>query len=107
LLTLKLSSNETILLGLENGLVHYSFDGTSIPVTLPRVNDGHWHNIEVKWMTAEIWFGLDFGQFEATVPFEARIQNLHVSQVYVGNLEERSVTGCVQVSLLDLAHTKI
>lgn len=52
-------------------------------------------------MTAEIWFSLDYGQFEVTVPFEAKMQNLHVTTVVIGSsaggsLPESSMAGCVQ-----------
>jgi hypothetical protein len=96
-MSINISNNDSLSIGLENnGLIHYTLDGNTIPVTLPRVNDGLWHNIEVKWMTAEIWFSLDFGQYEITIPYEAKVQGLFVSQVVVGS-EEGSFTGCVQV----------
>jgi len=92
-----MSNNDTISLNLENnGIIHYILEGNTIPVTLPRVNDGLWHNIEVKWMTAEIWFSLDFGQYEITIPYEAKVQGLYVSRVIVGGFEG-AFTGCVQV----------
>jgi len=106
LLKIKLSNNATVRLSMDNGMFHYSYDDESLPVALPRVTDGHWHNIEAKWMTAEIWFSLDYGQFEATVPFEAKVQSLHVTQVVLGgggiaslgggNNETSGVTGCFQ-----------
>lgn len=96
LASIKLSNNETIKLTLDNGVIHYFYEEQSIPVSLPRIHDGHWHNIEAKWMTAEIWFSLDYGQFEATAPFEVKVQNLHVSQVVVGH-PSSSVTACVKV----------
>ncbi|CAL8121926.1 unnamed protein product [Orchesella dallaii] len=95
LMTIKVSSNETIKLTLDNGVIHYFYEEQSIPVSLPRIHDGHWHHIEAKWMTAEIWFSLDYGQFEATSPFEGKVQNLHISQVVVGH-PSSSVTACVQ-----------
>lgn len=96
-MTITLSNNDIVTLSLENnGLLHYTLDGNKIPISLPRVNDGHWHNIEVKWMTAEIWFSLDFGQYEITIQYEAKLQNSFVSQVLVGN-EEAGFSGCVQV----------
>ncbi|XP_035705378.1 protocadherin-like wing polarity protein stan isoform X3 [Folsomia candida] len=101
LMAIKLSNNESLSITLDDGLVHYYYNEQSIPVTLPKINDGHWHNIEAKWMTAEIWFSLDYGQFEVTVPFEAKMQNLHVTTVVIGSsaggsLPESSMAGCVQ-----------
>ena len=97
LMTITMSNNDSLSIGLENnGLIHYTLDGNTMPITLPRVNDGLWHNIEVKWMTAEIWFSLDFGQYEITIPYEAKVQGLYVTQVIVGGYEN-SFTGCVQV----------
>lgn len=95
LATIKLSNNETIKLTLDNGLIHYFYEDQSIPVSLPRIHDGHWHHIEAKWMAGEIWFSLDYGQFEATAPFEAKVHNLHVNQVVVGH-PSSSVSACVQ-----------
>ncbi|ODM96856.1 Protocadherin-like wing polarity protein stan [Orchesella cincta] len=95
LMSVKVSSNETIKLTLDNGVIHYFYEDQAIPVSLPRIHDGHWHHIEAKWMTAEIWFSLDYGQFETTAPFEEKVKNLHISQVTVGH-PSSSVTACVQ-----------
>lgn len=47
-------------------------------------------------IAAEIWFSLDYGQFEATVPFETKMQNLHVTSVLMGSSSESSIAGCIQ-----------
>ena len=99
-MTIRLSNNETIHLALENGLFTYTIEGKVIPVTLPRITDGYWHNIEIKYMTAEIWFSLDFGQHEITIPLEAKVQGLFVSQVIVGGLQGDAFSGCVQVIIM-------
>lgn len=101
ILSILLNNNETIHLSLENnGLLHYTLDRNEFPITLPKVNDGLWHNIEVKWMTAEIWFSLDFGQHEITIQYEGKVQGLHVVQVIVGsnNMDgaRNSIQSCVQ-----------
>lgn len=40
-MAIKLSNNESLSITLDDGLVHYYYNEQSIPVTLPKINDGH------------------------------------------------------------------
>ena len=40
----------------------------------PRLNDGSWHHVSVKWMSGEVWLNLDYGQYERTQRTNTQIQ---------------------------------
>lgn len=67
------------------------------------MNDGRWHNIEVKWMSGEIWLSLDYGDFEITRRTSEHISGQYVGTVSVGGTGPSSegtivgFEGCIKV----------
>jgi len=94
-------------LQLVNGQVHYSYNGESVLMLNGYASDGHWHHIEVKWMSGELWINLDYGQQEVTSPATNKLQGLYVGKILIGgpdasvgslNADYGYFEGCIQVS---------
>lgn len=68
------------------------------------MDDGHWHNVEIKWMSREVWINLDFGNYETTHPVDAQIAGLYIGKVSVGGDQPSGPArvvgfkGCIKVS---------
>lgn len=94
-------------LQLVNGEIEYSYNGESMMLPNGFVSDGHWHHIEVKWMSGELWINLDYGQREVTSPATNKLQGLYVGKILIGgpdasvgslNADYGYFEGCIQVS---------
>ena len=72
------------LLQLVDGFIQYRYENTSVHFTDSRVDDGEWHNIEIKWMKGEVWLSLDFGNFEITERARENLQGQYVGTISVG-----------------------
>lgn len=68
-------------LQLVDGYIQYRYENATIKLSDSRVDDGHWHNIEVKWMSGEVWLNLDYGDHEITIRVDAHVANLYIGKV--------------------------
>ena len=72
-------------------------------MTESRVDDGLWHNIEVKWMAGEVWLNLDYGDHEITERVDEHVASLYIGKVSVGGIQPSDPAkvigfkGCVKV----------
>ena len=71
-----------------------------------RVDDGAWHDIQIKWMTNEVWLNLDHGDFEVTQRANEDFAGQYVGSVAVGGLpnsnNDAKFSGCIKVSKISL-----
>ena len=85
------------------GYIQYSYGNTSFKLIDSRVDDGEWHNIEVKWMNREIWLNLDYGDFEKTRRVNEYVAGKYIGKVTVGGVEptdpanNNGFNGCIKV----------
>ena len=92
-------------LHLRNGTLEYVMGESVLNLVTPKLNDGDWHNVKVKWMLGEIWLNLDYGQHELTKQTTISIAGLNVKKVSVGGKEqnldgtgaEKGFDGCIEV----------
>ncbi|XP_069162090.1 protocadherin-like wing polarity protein stan isoform X3 [Procambarus clarkii] len=79
--------NANSIIELVDGYIQYRYENATIKMTDARVDDGLWHNVEVKWMSGEVWINLDYGNHEITVRVDAHIANLYIGKVSVGGVQ--------------------
>ncbi|XP_049833037.1 protocadherin-like wing polarity protein stan isoform X1 [Schistocerca gregaria] len=105
IMSIQIGQNNSALLSLSEGFVHYSYNGEKVVLPNGYVSDGKWHHVEIKWMSGEVWINLDYGQRETTVPISSKIQGLYVNRIQIGgpDLSFGSLTtdlayfeGCIQ-----------
>ena len=86
-----------------DGYIQYRYENTTFRLIDVRVDDGRWHNIQVKWMHREIWLNLDYGDFEKTIRVDEHVAGLYIGKVTVGGVEPSDpsnvigFTGCIKV----------
>lgn len=96
LLQVNMDKNVISLLKLVDGHVFYDFGGNTMLKLQDKVNDGFWHNLEVKWMRNEIWVNLDYGALEQTIKTEASVEGKLVTTVVNAMPLQNFITGCVR-----------
>ncbi|KAK7789529.1 hypothetical protein R5R35_000833 [Gryllus longicercus] len=105
LMSIQIGQNSSAVLNLVSGQVQYSYNGETFVLSSGLVNDGHWHHIEVKWMSGELWINLDYGQREMTAPATSKLQGLYVGKILIGgpdtalgslNVDYGYFEGCIQ-----------
>lgn len=89
---------------LVDGYIQYRYENTTMKLTETRVDDGLWHNVEVKWMSREVWINLDYGNYEITHSVDSWVAGLYIGKISVGGVQPSDpakVTGfkgCIKVS---------
>ncbi|KAB7505845.1 Cadherin EGF LAG seven-pass G-type receptor 1 [Armadillidium nasatum] len=83
LMSASLGSTYSIIELIE-GHIQYRYENTTVLLSESRVDDGRWHNIEIKWMSGEVWLNLDFGDFEITRRTRDKVTGHYVGTVSVG-----------------------
>ncbi|RXG51616.1 Protocadherin-like wing polarity protein stan [Armadillidium vulgare] len=83
LMSASLGSTYSIIELIE-GHIQYRYENTTVLLSESRVDDGRWHNIEIKWMSGEVWLNLDFGDFEITRRSKDKVTGHYVGTVSVG-----------------------
>ncbi|XP_071746088.1 LOW QUALITY PROTEIN: protocadherin-like wing polarity protein stan [Lepeophtheirus salmonis] len=91
LLRVKIGKKEISELKVLNGFLFYSYMKTNVTIKSKRVDDGEWHNAQVKWMNSEVWLNLDYGQREITKNSHDYLNGKIVSQIITKNFE-----GCIR-----------
>ncbi|XP_064085068.1 protocadherin-like wing polarity protein stan isoform X1 [Macrobrachium nipponense] len=79
--------NSKSIIELVDGFIQYRYENTTIKMTDSRVDDGLWHNIEVKWMAGEVWLNLDYGDHEITEKVDEYVAGLLTGEVSVGGVQ--------------------
>ncbi|GIX77511.1 protocadherin-like wing polarity protein stan [Caerostris extrusa] len=74
LMKVQLGQTSHVSLEIIDGFIKYSFNDQFFMLKDIAVNDGRWHNIEAKWMTAGVWLNLDYGQYESVERLEGHIR---------------------------------
>lgn len=103
LLTVKMGNDETYRIDVREGIVYYLHDDQILLTSgLFPVDDGYWHDVQVKWMEDEVWLNIDYGQYEITERSYHTVGGKVVTKVTVGNGQETAyyLEGCVRVSFL-------
>ena len=88
---------------LRQGIVYYLYDDkVLLNSDLFGVNDGLWHDVQLKWMKDEVWLNIDYGQYERTQLSHHSVGGKVVTKVTVGDANDKQnhLIGCVRVSLL-------
>ncbi|KAG7177210.1 Cadherin EGF LAG seven-pass G-type receptor 3-like [Homarus americanus] len=94
--------NANSIIELVDGYIQYRYENATKKLSVAQMDDGLWHNVEVKWMTGEVWITLDYGDHEETVNVEENISNLYVGKVSVGGVQPSdpakvtSFKGCIK-----------
>ncbi|XP_035224014.1 protocadherin-like wing polarity protein stan [Stegodyphus dumicola] len=109
LLRAQLGQTSYVSLEISGGFLKYSFNDQSFVLKDIAVNDGVWHNVEAKWMSAGIWLNLDYGQYEAVKQLEGHIRGLYVGKVSIGGVQPSEgpenlafFNGCIQDVRIDM-----
>ncbi|XP_076066701.1 protocadherin-like wing polarity protein stan isoform X3 [Oratosquilla oratoria] len=98
LMSVAVGQNSESVLELVEGHIQYRFESSQLRISEVRVDDGLWHNVEVKWMGGEVWINLDFDDFETTMWVDSNVANLYIGKVSVGGKQPSDpakVTGFV------------
>ena len=103
LLTVKMGNNgETYRIEVRQGIIYY-LHGEEVLLTsgLFAVNDGIWHDVQVKWMEDEVWLNIDYGQYEITERSYHTVGGKVVTKITVGDTQNTisHLIGCIRVSL--------
>lgn len=94
------------LVAIEAGFLVYVVDGQVATLTTSRLNDGHWHRIEITWLAGGgVKLATDYGKRSVTKVLNAKVQGLYIGKVTLGKLEDPKAenirmfpfNGCVQV----------
>ncbi|QQP58448.1 Starry night, partial [Caligus rogercresseyi] len=91
LLSVKIGKTEVSDLKVVNGFLFYSYMNTNVSIMSKRVDDGLWHNAQVKWMSSEVWLNLDYGQREITKNSQDYLNGKIVSRVIT-----KGFKGCIR-----------
>ncbi|GFR09111.1 protocadherin-like wing polarity protein stan [Trichonephila clavata] len=109
LLKVQLGQSSHVSLEVSDGMINYSFNEQSLLLKDKSVDDGMWHNVEAKWMTAGVWLNLDYGQYESVERLEGHIRGLYVGKVSVGGIQPSEgpenvafFNGCIQDVRIDM-----
>lgn len=104
LLQIQVGQNSSAIVTLNNGQLHYIFNGETMFLAGSHLADGKWHRIEIRWLGTEISLSVDYGQRVAVVPMGQKIQGLYVGKVVIGSPDNSFGTpndfgyyqGCIQ-----------
>ncbi|KAG1669234.1 Protocadherin-like wing polarity protein stan [Nymphon striatum] len=106
LMKMVFSTNNEAVFQIVGGHIHYNYNTFHVELDSIYVDDGKWHNIEIKWMTAGIWASLDYNQYELVKTTPVTIQSQYVNLVSIGGIESTNGTpkyqffkGCIQLQL--------
>ncbi|CAL1293860.1 unnamed protein product [Larinioides sclopetarius] len=109
LMKVQLGQSSHVSLEISDGYIKYSFNDQFFLLKDVAVNDGMWHNVEAKWMTAGVWLNLDYGQYESVERLEGHIRGLYVGKVSVGGVQPSEgpenlvfFNGCIQDVRIDM-----
>ncbi|GFV09495.1 protocadherin-like wing polarity protein stan [Trichonephila clavipes] len=109
LLKVQLGQSSHVSLEVSEGIIKYSFNEQYFLLKDKSVDDGMWHNVEAKWMTAGVWLNLDYGQYESVERLEGHIRGLYVGKVSVGGIQPSEgpenlafFNGCIQDVRIDM-----
>ena len=97
--------NDLSMIRIVDGFIKYTFKNTDVSLVSKRVNDGEWHNVQIKWMSNEVWLNLDYGQEEITRRSHDRLNEKIATHIKIHNYN-----GCVQnvrVGKMDDAELKV
>ena len=99
LLSVKMGNNDVYRLDIRGGTIVYLYDNSVLTSAgHVEINDGEWHNVQIKWMEDEVWLNIDYGQYEITKRSLVSIAGKIVTKVIVG--DEGNVNkyfkGCLQ-----------
>ncbi|CAL4108899.1 unnamed protein product [Meganyctiphanes norvegica] len=86
LMTAGIGKKSYSVIELVEGYIQYRYENATLSMSEVRVDDGQWHNIEVKWMSGEVWLNLDYGDYEKTVRLNNVIANEYIGTVSVGGV---------------------
>ena len=98
-----MGNEETYRIELRQGIVYYLYDEKVLLTSnLLGVNDGLWHDVQLKWMKDEVWLNIDYGQYERTQRSHHSVGGKVVTKITIGDSsdKENHLTGCVRVSRL-------
>jgi hypothetical protein len=101
LLSVKMGNDETYRIELRQGIVYYLYDEkVLLNSDLFGVNDGLWHDVQLKWMKDEVWLNIDYGQYERTQHSHHSVGGKVVTKFTVGDSSNKQnhLIGCVRVS---------
>lgn len=87
LLQIQIGQNDSAIVALKNGILHYIFNGEPMYLAGSEVADGKWHRIEIKWLGTEISFTIDYGQRGGVVPMSQKIQGMYVGKIILGSVD--------------------
>merc|ERR1712223_709988 len=99
LLSVKMGNEETYRIELRQGIVYYLYDDkVLLNSDLFGVNDGLWHDVQLKWMKDEVWLNIDYGQYERTQLSHHSVGGKVVTKVTVGDANDKQnhLIGCVR-----------
>ena len=102
LLTVKMGNDEMYKIEMRLGIVYYLYeDKVLLNSGLFSIADGHWHDVQLKWMKDEVWLNIDYGQYERTQRSHHSVGGKVVTKVTVGDASDtqKFLVGCVRVSL--------
>ncbi|KAJ8866710.1 hypothetical protein PR048_032571 [Dryococelus australis] len=102
LMSVQVGQNNSAVLRLVDGEVHYSYNNEVMTLKNGFISDGRWHHIEIKWMSGEVWINLDYGQREVTEPASSILQGLFIGKILIGGPDSSLMEsygyfeGCIQ-----------
>ena len=96
---MKMGNNDVYRLDIRGGTIVYLYDNSVLTSAgHVEINDGEWHNVQIKWMEDEVWLNIDYGQYEITKRSFVSIAGKIVTKVIVGDAENinKFFKGCLQ-----------
>ena len=99
LLSVKMGNNDVYRMDIRDGTIVYLYGNSVLTSGHVQIDDGQWHNVQIKWMEDEVWLNIDYGQYEITKRSLSPIGGKIVTKVTVADSEETSTyfKGCLQV----------
>ncbi|XP_053689361.1 protocadherin-like wing polarity protein stan isoform X2 [Sabethes cyaneus] len=104
LMQVQVGQNSTAIISLRDGILYYTYNAEPMFLAGTNLADGNWHQIEIKWLGAEVSLSVDYGQRTAVLPITQKIQGLYVGRIVIGGSESTSTIygnygyyeGCIQ-----------
>ncbi|XP_063227767.1 protocadherin-like wing polarity protein stan [Bacillus rossius redtenbacheri] len=93
LMSIQVGQNNSAVLRLVEGEIHYSYSNEVVTLKNGFISDGRWHHVEVKWMSGEVWINLDYGQREITEPAGSILQGMFIGKILIGGPDSSVMEG--------------
>lgn len=85
IMQVQVGQNSSAIVSLKRGILYYTFDSEIMYLPGSYLSDGEWHRIEIKWLGNDLSISIDYGQREALLPVNQKIQGLYVGKTVIGS----------------------